>query len=109
MAWHVRLLGWLPWVFLPATAVLALLVGRYAVVTFLCLGAYSVWTGALYIARPSAWDELVRWRESASPVALLVTGFTRDSQHESRTVAGGLRILVGLGFVALAILVLASA
>jgi hypothetical protein len=72
-----------------------MVVGRSALLLWSFFGAYLAFRGVVYIAEPSARDDVVRWRHGALSLALGATGFTRSAQHEHRVVAGAMHIVVG--------------
>ena len=96
-----RLLPFLSITAVVATAALALVVGRFALLVICLAGLHSVLSGSILLRRPEAWDRFVAWRETAPGLALWAAGLTRNASHESRTVAAVLRITVGVGFVVL--------
>jgi hypothetical protein len=103
MTWRLRARLWLPWILVPGTVLLALAIGREALLLWCVFGACVASYGVIYIAKPSAWVELVQWRQRASSLALWSTGFTRGAEHENRVVAGAMHIVVGLAFAVIGV------
>ncbi len=109
MTWRLGARLWLPWIVLTATVLLGVAVGHEALLLLCVFGACIACYGVVYIAKPSAWDELVRWRQGAQQLALWTTGFTRSAEHENRVVAGVMHILAGLGIALIGVVVAATA